>query len=242
MIARYANPPKSTQVGGGSFAGAPAVPRYGEIIDLYGLTGASTLTATGHVVTSSPGSAIPTSVDPLPPGGSSPRHWRNLAASLHPSSCRRCSVRHTQFGLTFSTCLRTVRPVMRGYSCRALRHHRRLVMRVRRNVIAGVVLVLATGLAVAPPASAAGSGPALLVDDDRAQCSGAAYTAIQPAIDAANPGETVRVCGGTYTSDLHINKAVSLVAKTPAAPAADCVTGGAARAWPGRLWSPVPFP
>jgi len=113
-------------------------------------------------------------------------------------------------------------------------------MRVRRSVFLVVVLVLASWLTVAPPASAAGSGPALVVDDDRAQCSGAAYTAIQPAIDAANPGETVRVCGGTYPGDLHINKAVSLVAQTPAAPAVECVAGGAASA--ARLWSPVPFP
>ena len=34
-----------------SFAGAPAVPRYGEIINLYGVQGASTMTANGHVVT-----------------------------------------------------------------------------------------------------------------------------------------------------------------------------------------------
>lgn len=50
---------------------------------------------------------------------------------------------------------------------------------------------------------------------------GAAYTAIQPAIDAAKPGDTVRVCGGTYTGDLTIDTTVSLVAQSPGASAVD---------------------
>ena len=38
----------------------------------------------------------------------------------------------------------------------------------------------------------------LLVDDDGAQCPSAAYTDINTAIGAANPGDTIVVCPGTY--------------------------------------------
>ena len=52
----------------------------------------------------------------------------------------------------------------------------------------------AAALLVAPGASAA----TLSVDDDGAQCPGAAYAKIQPAIDAANNGDTIAVCPGVY--------------------------------------------
>ena len=103
-------------------------------------------------------------------------------------------------------------------------------MRVRRSVVVGAVLLFAFGLGVDAPAAVAGSRTPLVVDDDRAQCPGAGYTAIQPAIDAADAGDTVRVCGGTYPGDLYINNAVSLIAHAPAAPSVDCVAGAAAGA------------
>ena len=97
----------------------------------------------------------------------------------------------------------------------------------------GLVAAVLTGLLIMPagPASA-GGGRALLVDDDGAQCPGAAFTQIQPAIDAAQAGDTVRVCGGSYTGDLTIPQGVNVVAKTPAAPAVDCLTAAPSYAAP----------
>ena len=98
-------------------------------------------------------------------------------------------------------------------------------MRLRWSIGAATILV---GLMVLTAGPVAASGPrTLVIDDDGAQCPRAAYTSIQPAIDAANPGDTVRVCGGTYTSDIiKIDKdhdRINLVAQIPAAPAIDCL-------------------
>lgn len=98
-------------------------------------------------------------------------------------------------------------------------------MRLRWSI--GVATVLA-GLLVLPvsPAAAANSRT-LVVDDDGAQCPGAGYTVIQTAVAAARSGDTVRVCGGSYVGDVTLDKAVNLLAQTPAAPGVDCLGGGA---------------
>lgn len=57
-----------------------------------------------------------------------------------------------------------------------------------------VLLAITAALFGASAASAA----TLTVDDDGAQCPGAAYTKIQNAIDAAAPGDTVAICPGNY--------------------------------------------
>jgi hypothetical protein len=56
------------------------------------------------------------------------------------------------------------------------------------------------------------SGPVLLVDDDKAQCPTAEFSTIQAAIDAASPGQQIRVCAGTYAEQLTIQKTVLLAA------------------------------
>jgi nitrous oxidase accessory protein NosD len=54
--------------------------------------------------------------------------------------------------------------------------------------------------------------PDLVVDDDRAQCPNATFTSIQDAVNAANPGSLIRVCPGTYSEQLFINKSLSIEA------------------------------
>jgi hypothetical protein len=69
-------------------------------------------------------------------------------------------------------------------------------------------------LLAAPAAPAA----TLSVDDDRQDCTGAGFTAVQDAIDAAAPGDTIAICPGHYaegnglpnTSALKIDKTLTL--------------------------------
>jgi uncharacterized repeat protein (TIGR01451 family) len=55
-----------------------------------------------------------------------------------------------------------------------------------------------------------GGGPAnFVVDDDRVQCPDAAFTSIQSAVDAADAGQTITVCAGTYPG-ASVTKALTL--------------------------------
>src|ERR1700730_15171123 len=76
-----------------------------------------------------------------------------------------------------------------------------------------VILILGT-LALAlmfciPTMSSAqnnGHRPSLVVDDDRVECHNAGYTTIQSAVDAARPGDVIRVCPGIYREQVVITK------------------------------------
>ena len=74
------------------------------------------------------------------------------------------------------------------------------------------------GLALGAMALPVAAGPAApqtrIVDDNAVQCPSATYTSIQAAINAANPGDTIRVCAGHYFEQLTINKAI-VVKATP---------------------------
>lgn len=52
--------------------------------------------------------------------------------------------------------------------------------------------------------------PNILVDDDKVQCPTAAYASIQAAVNAASPGDYIRVCPGTYPEQVTINKSLLL--------------------------------
>jgi len=53
------------------------------------------------------------------------------------------------------------------------------------------------------------------VDDDRVECPHADFTSIQPAINAANPGDTVYVYKGLYYENVVVDRSVSLLAQSP---------------------------
>jgi nitrous oxidase accessory protein NosD len=56
----------------------------------------------------------------------------------------------------------------------------------------------------------------LVVDDDGAQCPGAAYASLQAAVDAAQPGDRIAVCPGTYREQVRIAKPLRIVAQSGA--------------------------
>lgn len=45
-----------------------------------------------------------------------------------------------------------------------------------------------------------------LVDDDGAQCENTQFTSINAAVAAAQPGDTIKVCPGTYPESVNVNK------------------------------------
>jgi nitrous oxidase accessory protein NosD len=82
--------------------------------------------------------------------------------------------------------------------------------RVKMVWIAGFVLAACVD---GGPSTA--EGPALLtadlvVDDDGVQCPGAAFTSIQAAVNAADDGDTIVVCAGTYPEHVETHKPLTL--------------------------------
>jgi hypothetical protein len=72
-----------------------------------------------------------------------------------------------------------------------------------RGMLGSLLAVL--GTLIAAPAAL---GATLSVDDDRQECTAAAFTSVQEAIDAATPGDTVAICPGHYaegTGDANTN-------------------------------------
>ena len=69
----------------------------------------------------------------------------------------------------------------------------------------GLVLVLV--LSSSRPALAVD----LFVDDDGVECPDAGFTTIQDAVDAAAPGDRIRVCPGTYDEQISITKPLRIV-------------------------------
>ncbi len=80
------------------------------------------------------------------------------------------------------------------------------------------MLVFSTAVVGALLAAPATLAATLSVDDDRQECTAAAFTSVQDAIDAAAPGDTVAICPGTYsegtgnanTNAITVNKTLTL--------------------------------
>ena len=67
-----------------------------------------------------------------------------------------------------------------------------------KKLVIGFVAVMALG--------SVSRAATITVDNDGAQCPNATHTSIQAAVTAANPGDTIRVCPGTYAEQVVINK------------------------------------
>jgi parallel beta-helix repeat protein len=81
-------------------------------------------------------------------------------------------------------------------------------------------LGLASAVAVAAMAFGPGQAFAatLEVDDDKVQCKKAPFTSIQAAVTAASPGDQIKVCPGTYTEQVTVNKnGLKLFSRNPLA-------------------------
>ena len=71
-----------------------------------------------------------------------------------------------------------------------------------RTLFVTLLALTATSTGPATAAQTVDTAPSprhLVVDDDRSQCADADFTTIQEAVDAAAPGDVVRVCPGLYT-------------------------------------------
>ncbi len=87
-------------------------------------------------------------------------------------------------------------------------------MKIGRRPTRAVLAVACASLLAPASASAA----QLVVDDDRLECPSAGYTTIAAAVAAAQPGDTISVCHGTYRegpsgagmSSLSINKSLTI--------------------------------
>lgn len=77
-----------------------------------------------------------------------------------------------------------------------------------------IAVALVAGLLVLGGQALAAS-PALVVDDDDAQCENANHKTIQDAVDEANPGDKIRVCPGLYAESVQVDKTLFLRGEGP---------------------------
>lgn len=96
-----------------------------------------------------------------------------------------------------------------------------------RNTVVALVLAFATA---AGPWTGAAAGaeqraPAapLVVDDDRVQCPAADYRSVQDAVDAAQAGDTVRVCAGLYVERVVVDKQLTIRGLPDVVDQVDCL-------------------
>ncbi len=97
--------------------------------------------------------------------------------------------------------------------------------RSMRGVLVGALTALVVAAGVPAAASAAKLFVSSTTGSPGRSCAASGFSQIQTAINAANPGDTVVVCGGPYQEQLTISKNITLLGKEsasvtlPAAPA-----------------------
>jgi nitrous oxidase accessory protein NosD len=76
-----------------------------------------------------------------------------------------------------------------------------------------VVMMLCGFLGISYSTRLSAAGPAhgqFVVDDDKVECPFAMFSHIQDAVNAASPGDSIRVCKGTYVEQVSINKPLDI--------------------------------
>lgn len=76
--------------------------------------------------------------------------------------------------------------------------------------ITSVLAALAVGVFLLIGQAVAAPGDKLVVDDDGEQCRNAEFTTIQEAVDAAAPGDKIKVCAGLYEESVQVDKSLFL--------------------------------
>jgi hypothetical protein len=91
---------------------------------------------------------------------------------------------------------------------------------MRKTIL--LCLLAACALAFAATNGAA-TGPAtLVVDRDRVECANAGFTSIQAAVDAAQPGDLIRVCPDLYAESVVVDKPLTVKGDPDVVEAIDC--------------------
>jgi parallel beta-helix repeat protein len=90
-----------------------------------------------------------------------------------------------------------------------------------RNIT--VLFTLAACALAFAAADGAAAGPAtLVVDRDGVECANAEFTSIQAAVDAAEPGDLIRVCPDVYAETVVVDKSLKLKGDPDAVEGIDC--------------------
>jgi Right handed beta helix region len=91
---------------------------------------------------------------------------------------------------------------------------------MRRIAILGILAACALAFAAADGTA---TDPAtLVVDRDGVECANADFTSIQAAVDAAQPGDLIRVCPDLYSEAVTVDKPLMLKGDPDAVEATDC--------------------
>ncbi|WP_165439962.1 right-handed parallel beta-helix repeat-containing protein [Micromonospora kangleipakensis] len=88
-----------------------------------------------------------------------------------------------------------------------------------------MALLAALAAVLVVPSSAEAAEPAsstLVVDRDGVQCGNAEYISIQAAVDAAQPGDRIKVCPDLYAESVTVDKPLTLFGDPDAVDAVDC--------------------
>jgi nitrous oxidase accessory protein NosD len=95
--------------------------------------------------------------------------------------------------------------------------------KIRRLLPLLATLAVTPAIALVPaPVQASGSASTWVVDRDGVECGNADFTSIQAAVDAAQPGDVVRVCPDVYAETVTVDKPLTLTGDADAVEAVDC--------------------
>ena len=75
---------------------------------------------------------------------------------------------------------------------------------MKTKLTISLLTLLALVCLATPGARPSKAAATRLVDDDNTQCPTATYATIQAAVNAAAPGDTIKVCAGNYNENVNV--------------------------------------